>query len=71
MYCPRVIARKKWRVKNIKYPYDLRPEQTLKRMCKQVTGIDRPTELAITQALEWLDRGLLLYEKVGKAGVEG
>lgn len=49
---------------------EMRPQQTLKRMCKQVVGVDRPTEKAIVESLEWLDRGLLLYEKVGKAGVE-
>jgi twinkle protein len=47
------------------------PQQTLKRMCKQVVGVDRPTEQAIYAGLKWLDRGLLLYEKVGKAGVAG
>ncbi len=50
---------------------EMRPEQTLKRMCKQIVGVDRPTEGAIRDALAWLDRGLLLYEKVGKAGVDG
>lgn len=50
---------------------EMLPQQTLKRMCKQVVGVDRPTEKAITEALEWMDQGLLLYEKVGKAGVDG
>lgn len=49
---------------------EMRPQQTLKRMCKQTAGVDRPTEGAIFASLEWLDRGLLLYEKVGKAGVD-
>lgn len=49
---------------------EMHPKQTLKRMCKQVVGVDRPTEKAITEALEWLDNGLLLYEKVGKSGVD-
>jgi twinkle protein len=40
-------------------------------MCKQTVGVDRPTEPAIKRALSWLDNGLLLYEKVGKAGVKG
>jgi twinkle protein len=50
---------------------EMRPEQSLKRMCKQTVGVDRPTEPAIKRALSWLDNGLLLYEKVGKAGVKG
>lgn len=50
---------------------EMRPQQTLKRMCKQVVGIDRPTDKAIRLALSWLDQGLLLYEKVGKAGIDG
>lgn len=50
---------------------EMKGEHTLKRMCKQVVGVDRPTEEYITKALTWLDRGLLLYERVGKAGVEG
>lgn len=50
---------------------EMKPGQTLKRMCKQVVGIDRPSEMAIGQSLTWLDRGLLLYERVGKAGVTG
>jgi twinkle protein len=49
---------------------EMHPKQTLKRMCKQVVGVDRPTEKAITEALDWLDNGLLLYEKVGKSGVD-
>jgi twinkle protein len=49
---------------------EMKPAQTLKRMCKQIVGVDRPTELAIERALAFLDRGLLLYERVGKAGVE-
>src|SRR3569832_1348536 len=49
---------------------EMRPQQTLKRMCKQAIGVDRPTEPAIVTGLEWLDQGLLLYEKVGKAGVD-
>lgn len=49
---------------------EMHPRQTLKRMCKQVVGVDRPTERAVREALDWLDNGLLLYEKVGKAGAE-
>ncbi len=50
---------------------EMRPEYTLKRMCKQVVGIERPESGKIRSGLEFLDRGLLLYERVGKAGVDG
>ena len=50
---------------------EMKPEQSLKRMCKQTVGVDRPTDRAIYAALSWLDNGLLLYERVGKAGVTG
>lgn len=50
---------------------EMKPEQSLKRMCKQTVGVDRPTERAIRESLKWLDQGLLLYERVGKAGVKG
>jgi twinkle protein len=50
---------------------EMKPEQSLKRMCKQTVGVDRPSERAIKAALDWLDQGLLLYEKVGKTGVKG
>ncbi|MEY9806964.1 AAA family ATPase [Bradyrhizobium elkanii] len=50
---------------------EMKPEQSLKRMCKQTVGVDRPTDRAIRDALQWLDRGLLLYERVGKSGVRG
>lgn len=50
---------------------EMKPAQNLKRLCKQTTGVDRPTEHAIGRGLEWLDNGLLIYDRVGKAGVEG
>jgi twinkle protein len=50
---------------------EMKAEQTLKRMCKQVVGTDRPTESAIIEALDWMTRGLLLYDRVGKASIEG
>lgn len=50
---------------------EMKPQQTLKRMVKQVVGADRPTEDAIQRALEWLDGGLLVYERLGKAGIAG
>lgn len=45
---------------------EMKPAQTLKRLCKQVIGTDRPSEPAIRYALQWLDQGLLLYELTGK-----
>lgn len=44
--------------------------QTLKRMVKQAGGVERPAADFIQTILEWLDQGLLIYEHVGKAGVE-
>lgn len=50
--------------------FEMKGEQTLRRMCKQTSGIDRPTIQYIDRILSFLDTGLLLYERVGKAGVE-
>lgn len=50
---------------------EMKSEMTLKRMCKQAGGIDQPTEKYIGATLRWLESGLLLYDFVGKAGVEG
>lgn len=47
----------------------MKGEQTLRRMCKQTGGIDRPTVQFLDRILTYLDQGLLLYEHVGKAGV--
>ncbi|CAH1653387.1 DNA primase [Hyphomicrobiales bacterium] len=49
---------------------EMKPEQTLKRMCKQTGGEDRPVASQIQKIMTWLDRGLLIYDRVGKAGVE-
>lgn len=49
---------------------EMRPEMTLKRMVKQALGVDRPTEHGIRKALRFLDQGCLLFDRVGKAGVE-
>ena len=49
---------------------EMKGEQTLRRMAKQTGGVDRPTAPFIGRILEYLDQGLLLYERVGKAGVE-
>jgi twinkle protein len=48
---------------------EMRAAQSLKRMCKQTTGVERPSAKAIGDSLIWLDQGLLLYDLVGKAGV--
>lgn len=48
---------------------EMKPAQTLKRMVKQAGGLDRPTMQFLKVVLEWMGPGLLLYEKVGKAGV--
>lgn len=47
---------------------EMKPEMTLKRLVKQTGGVDRPAIAYIHQVFEYLDRGLLLYEKVGKQG---
>jgi twinkle protein len=49
---------------------EMHPAFTLKRMCKQITGTDRPNEAAIKAALEWANSGLLLYELMGKQKLE-
>lgn len=48
---------------------EMKGEQTLRRMVKQTGGVDRPTAQYINQIMGYLDGGLLLYERVGKAGV--
>ena len=50
---------------------EMKPQWTLKRLVKQTAGVDRPPEPRICEALKWLDTGLLLYDRVGKAGVSG
>ncbi|SDH08150.1 AAA family ATPase [Pelagibacterium luteolum] len=49
---------------------EMRPVQTLRRMVRQVGAVENPTNEFVSEALHWLDRGLLLYEKIGKAGVD-
>lgn len=46
---------------------EMKPAQTFRRMCKQVVGVDRPTHEAITEAMRWMDQGLIAYELTGKA----
>jgi twinkle protein len=48
---------------------EMKGEQTLRRMAKQTGGVDRPTVQYLERILGWLDQGLLLYERVGKASV--
>lgn len=49
---------------------EMKPPSFLKRMCKQATAIDKPTEHAITRSLEWLGQGLLVYDRLGKASID-
>jgi twinkle protein len=48
---------------------EMKGPQSLKRMVKQTAGIETPSEKGIKASLEWLDRGLLVYELVGKTGI--
>lgn len=50
---------------------EMKPAQTLKRMVKQASNLDRPSEVHIAQTIGFLDQGLLFYDRVGKAGIEG
>jgi twinkle protein len=49
---------------------EMKGAQSLRRMVKQASGIDRPTANYIPEILRWLDHGLLLYDYVGKRGVD-
>jgi len=49
---------------------EMKPAQLLKRKVKQVVGADRPSRDFIRAGLDWLDRGLLIYDNVGKADVK-
>ena len=48
---------------------EMKGEQTLRRMAKQAGNVDRPTAPFIERIMQYLDEGLLLYERVGKAGI--
>lgn len=48
---------------------EMKPSQSLKRLVKQTGNIDRPTEGYAKACMEFLDNGLLLYSKVGKASI--
>jgi twinkle protein len=49
--------------------FEMTPPQTLRRMVKQAGNVDRPTMEYLRAVLEYLDNGMMLYEKVGKSGV--
>lgn len=49
---------------------EMKPAQTIKRMVKQAGNVDRPTVGYLERVIDWLAPGLLLYEKVGKAGAD-
>lgn len=49
--------------------FEMPPAQTLRRMVKQAGNVDRPTQRFLADILDYLDNGLLLYEKVGKSGI--
>lgn len=50
--------------------FEMKPAQTLRRMVKQVTGLDRPTQEYVVKALRWLDHGLLIFDHVGKRSLD-
>ncbi len=50
--------------------FEMKPVMNLKRKCKQAVGVDRPSEPAIRSAMQFLDQGLLIYERIGKADIE-
>jgi len=50
--------------------FEMPPAQTLRRIVKQAGNVDRPTRQYVERILAFLDTGLLVYEKVGKSGVE-
>ena len=49
--------------------FEMKGAQSLRRLAKQTGGVDRPTAPFIANILQWLDQGLLVYERVGKSGV--
>ncbi len=48
---------------------EMKGAQALKRMVKQATGVERPSERGINAALHWMAPNLLLYDFIGKASV--
>lgn len=49
--------------------FEMKCAQTLRRLVKQASGMDRPDDGYIARILKWLDTGLLLYERIGKEGM--
>lgn len=49
---------------------EMKASQTLKRMVKQTCNEDRPESGRVKQALTWMNDNFLLFDKVGKAGIE-
>ena len=48
---------------------EMAPRQSLKRLVKQTGNVDRPTDEYLRACMSFLDSGLLIYNKVGKASV--
>lgn len=48
---------------------EMSPPLLLKRMTKQAGNVDHPTEQFIRKIMDWVDRWLLVFGQVGKAGV--
>lgn len=48
---------------------EMSPAQTLRRMVKQATNTDRPTEAYIREAVRWVDGWLWIFAIVGKSGI--
>lgn len=47
--------------------FEMEPAQTLRRMTKQASNTDRPTEEMIDKTMGWLSGGMLLYDLMGKS----
>ncbi len=50
--------------------FEMQPQWIMKRLVKQSAGVDRPPKQYIPEITKWLGEGVLLYEKVGKAGID-
>ncbi|MFT4347279.1 toprim domain-containing protein [Bartonella ancashensis] len=49
---------------------EMKGEQSLRRLIKQTEGVENPSKEMIERTLHFLDRGLILYEHVGKSDVD-
>ncbi|HWG06012.1 MAG TPA: toprim domain-containing protein [Beijerinckiaceae bacterium] len=49
--------------------FEMAPKQTLRRMVKQATNTDRPTEAFVKSTMKWMDEWLWLFNVVGKSDV--